>query len=133
MTEDMQLTFYYPFCMTIAGPSKCRKTQFVTRLLHDRYKMITPSATRIIYCYSIWQSKYDEIKESIRSIDFFNGIPDTDLWGTIDPNAKNLIVLDDLMAECIKNDKILNLFTVGAHHYNISTIFISQKVNIREQ
>jgi hypothetical protein len=129
----MQLTFYYPFCMTIAGPSKCRKTQFVTRLLHDRYKMITPSATRIIYCYSIWQSKYDEIKESIRSIDFFNGIPDTDLWGTIDPNAKNLIVLDDLMAECIKNDKILNLFTVGAHHYNISTIFISQKVNIREQ
>ena len=40
----------------------------------------------------------------------------------------NIIVLDDLMEIIIKNVDTQNLFTKFCHHYNITTIFITQNI-----
>ena len=46
----------------------------------------------------------------------------------LDPSFINLIIFDDLMVECVKNEDIMNLFTVGSHHKNTSVFFITQNL-----
>ena len=44
------------------------------------------------------------------------------------PSENNLIVLDDLMQECINDPEILSLFTVGTHHTSTSVFFLTQNI-----
>jgi hypothetical protein len=50
---------------------------------------------------------------------------DTDI---INIQNNNLIVLDDLMSECINSEEIMNLFTVGSHQKNIGVFFLTQNI-----
>ena len=60
-------------------------------------------------------------------IEFREGLPQpTDYSNDID--KKKLLVLDDLMRESSSCDVILDLFTKGSHHKNISVIFITQNI-----
>ena len=45
-----------------------------------------------------------------------------------DPNVPSLIVFDDLMKTVMKDNTAANLFTEGAHHRNISVVFIIQNL-----
>ena len=47
---------------------------------------------------------------------------------TIDPSERNLVVLDDQMAEAGKMEEMSNLFTKGSHHRNITVVYIVQNV-----
>ena len=46
----------------------------------------------------------------------------------LDVNIRNLIVIDDQMIEARKDNRIVNLFTKGLHHRNLSVIYIVQNL-----
>ena len=125
MIDDTDIMLKHPFCMTIAGPSQCGKTNYVIDLLLQNKERIYPSPTKIFYCYAVWQNSYDRLKENLSEIEFNEGLPILD---NIDSNEYNLFILDDLMDECGDNKNILHLFTVGSHHKNSSVIFMTQNI-----
>ena len=43
-------------------------------------------------------------------------------------NKRNLIVFDDQMIDASKDKRIVNLFTRGSHHRNLSVIYIVQNL-----
>jgi hypothetical protein len=62
-------------------------------------------------------------------IEFNEGIPeDIDNGDYLDISQRNLIVLDDLMAQSSKDKRIANLFTKGSHHRNLSIIYTVQNI-----
>ena len=46
----------------------------------------------------------------------------------LDVNVRNCIILDDLMGEAKKDERVANLFTKGSHHRNLKVIFLKQNV-----
>ena len=123
----MNPTWKHPFPALVAGPTCCGKSQFVKRLLESGEDMIDGAPENIIWCYGIYQPAYDEMLTSIPNITFVEGVP-SDLDFMIDPNIRNLVVLDDMMQELSNEKKITNLFTKRCHHRNLSVIFIVQNL-----
>ena len=68
---------------------------------------------------------YTEMLVAIPHIEFVKGIP-TAL--AFDVNKRNLIVFDDQMIDASKDKRIMNLFTRGSHHRNLSVIYILQNL-----
>ena len=61
------------------------------------------------------------------TIKFVKGIPEyLENDSYLDVNICNLIVIDDQMIEAGKDNRIVNLFTKGSHHRNLSVIYIVQ-------
>lgn len=117
--------FIHPFNCIIAAPTMGGKTHMIKEILKYKDIMISPKITNIIYCYKSWQNNYEEMKRLDNSIIFHEGIYDTSKFKNYN---NNLIILDDLMTECINNQEILNLFTVGTHHSNTSVFFLTQNI-----
>ena len=46
----------------------------------------------------------------------------------MDPENRNLIILDDLMSTASKDRRITDLFTEGSHHRNLSVISLNQNL-----
>jgi hypothetical protein len=62
-------------------------------------------------------------------IEFNEGIPEyIDNGDYLDASKRNLIRLDDLMAQSGKDKRIADLFTKGSHHRNLSIIYIVQNI-----
>jgi hypothetical protein len=62
-------------------------------------------------------------------IEFNQGIlNDIDNADYLDVSQRNLIVLDDIMAQSSKDKHIADLFTKGSHHRNLSIIYIVQNI-----
>ena len=107
--------FKHPFTMTIAAPTGGGKTWFVKKLLENWFRWIHPSPERIIWLYGQWQPMYEDMKRTIPGIEFVQGIPSNiGEDNFLDPRVRNLIVIDDLMSEAIKDSKICDLFTKAA-------------------
>ena len=80
---------------------------------------------RIIWCYGQWQPMYLKIIDTIPSIAFYESIPsEIDSRYFLDVNKRNLIVLDDLMAQSGGDKRIANLFSKGSHHRSLSVMYI---------
>lgn len=73
------------------------------------------------YFYGEWQPAYADSK--IPNLQFVEGLPDMDV---IDPKVRNLIVIDDLLAET--DSRVTKIFTKGSHHRNCSVIYITQNL-----
>ena len=57
---------------------------------------------------------------------FFNeGLPSLDNY---DASKRVLLILDDLMHACSKDNGILEIFTTNSHHKNISVIYVAQNI-----
>ena len=57
-------------------------------------------------------------------IEFLKGIPTALKQDSyFDVNKQNLIVFDDQMIDASKDKRIVNLFTRGSHHRNLSEIY----------
>ena len=117
-----EIKFSHPFCMTVAGPTQSGKSYIVFNLLKNQKNFIIPKQKKIIYCYTVWQPLYSKMLVDISGITFNKGIPD------IDQEKDVIVVLDDLMNECLENKNILSMFTIGSHHKNISVIFLTQNI-----
>ena len=72
---------------------------------------------------------YLEMIKAIPGIEFKEGIhSDIDSDEYLDVSTRNLIVLDDLMAQSGEDKHIADIFTKGSHHRNLSVIYILQNI-----
>ena len=70
--------------------------------------MIEPPPENIIYFYSEYQATFGEIEVLVLGIQFVQGLPDS-MIDSINPNTRNLYIIDDMMGE--KDAVIAKLFT----------------------
>ena len=129
-TEKCQrFQFEHPFTCMVAGMTGSGKTVWVQSLLTQAYRMINLPPERIVWCYSQWQPAYMDMLVTIPNIEFVEGIPtalEQDAYFNV--NKRNLIVFDDQMIDAGKDKRIVNLFTRGSHHRNLSVIYIVQNL-----
>lgn len=111
----------------IAGPTGCGKTSWITRLLQTEGAFAQPVSS-VLYCYGVYQAAYDEMKLAIPDIQFHKGIPTQEMVDRMNDGDLKVIVLDDLMELIVESLPAQMLFTKYCHHYNISTIFVTQNV-----
>jgi hypothetical protein len=117
----------HAFTCIVAGCTQSGKTVWVKSLLENALKTISPAPRRIIWCYGQWQQSYFDMLKTVPGIEFNECIPDDiDNTDYLDVSQRNLIVLDDLMAQSGKDKRISDLFTKGSHDRNLSIIYIVQ-------
>lgn len=117
--------FKHPFNCVINGPTNSGKTFLLTEIIKYRDVLINDCPNHFIYCYKTWQPSYDKIKVFLPSMLFIEGIPDPDQLQSL---SNRLIIFDDLNSQYINNHEIMDIFTVGSHHRNISVIVISHNI-----
>jgi len=66
-------------------------------------------------------------KKKKNIIEFREGLPRPEDYSS-DPLSPKLIIIDDLMRESSSSEVIVDLFTKGSHHKNLSVILISQNL-----
>jgi len=115
----MTLPLKHPFTAIVAGPTSCGKTRFVFRLIDNVSRMIDPSPSKIVYCYGEYQQLFCQYPH----VDFHQGLPD--LYD-FDGSQPTLLIIDDLMHET--NETVVNLFTKGSHHRNVSVMYLTQNL-----
>ena len=121
--------FQHPFTSMIAGMTGSGKTAWVRSLLQQASETIHPPPERIVWCYSQWQPAYTEMLVAMPHIEFVKGIPKAlEQDSYVNVNTRNLIVFDDQMIDASKDKRIVNLFTRGSHHRNLSVIYIVQNL-----
>ena len=81
--------------------------------------MIEPSPERVMWYYGEWQSAYENL--DIPNLHQEEGLPTS-----FDAGKRNIVVLDDLMAET--DERVTNLFTKKSHHCNTSVIYLVQNL-----
>jgi len=117
----MDLKWKHPFSAIIAGPSGSGKTVFVTRFLNNIDVMCDVKFKNIFWHHATGLPPPHNL--SMDRIQFRSGLPD---MGEFDGDAPNLIVIDDMMRESDGN--VVDLFTKGSHHRNLSVFFITQNL-----
>ena len=119
--------FIHPFTCMVAGMTGSGKTVWVQTLLQQAQNVIDPPPERVDWCYSQWQPAYMVLVATIPQIEFVKGIsPDLEHDSYFDVNKRNSIVFDDQMIDAGGDKRIVNLFTRGSHHRNLSVIYIVQ-------
>lgn len=114
--------FKSPFTMICSGPTGCGKSCWVKKFFrHIDVMADTKFARKIVY-YAEWQNGYLEYGDDV---EFHEGLPQNEDF--VGDSRPKLIVIDDLMRES-SNNVIVDLFTKGSHHKNISVIFITQNL-----
>ena len=116
---SIQLT--HPFGLLVSGGTKSGKTTFVKKLLTYVDTMIDKPPENITYFYSEFQNTFGEIQTLVPQIKFMQGLPD-EIFNTINPETRNLFIVDDMMGE--KDAVIAKLFTKKSHHGNLSVVYI---------
>ena len=90
----MDARWKHPFTCIVAGPTGCGKSTFVTRMLRHAAAMIDPPPEQITWCYGEWQEAY--ATTDLGHVRFEEGLPTAAMF---DSTTRNLIVIDDLMAD----------------------------------
>ena len=117
----MDARWKHPFTCIVAGPTGCGKSTFVTRMLRHAAAMIDPPPEQITWCYGEWQEAY--ATTNLGHVRFEEGLPTAAMF---DPTTRNLIVIDDLMAET--DERVTTLFTKKSHHRNTSVLYLVQNL-----
>lgn len=115
----MNLKWEHPFSAIIAGPSGSGKSFFVVQFIDNLEQMSNVTFKNIYWHYSEWLPQL----KSQRNIILKEGLPNIEGLGTSNPN---LIIIDDLMRE--SDGRVVDLFTRGCHHRNVSVFFITQNI-----
>lgn len=116
----MNYQFFHPFSAVVAGPSACGKSQFILNFLKNANTVCNVCFNKIIWHYDEMQPLYKNIDQTV---EFRQGLPDMEDFDGTEPV---LIILDDLMRET--NSSVVDIFTKGSHHRNISVFFITQNI-----
>ncbi len=114
----------HPFTSIVAGPTKAGKSVWVKNLIFELQNMVEPLPEDIFYCYTEWQPMYQELIN--HGVQLIEGLPDmADLKSNVKPK---FLILDDLMQEMKADKKLVQLFTRGSHHWNMSVLHIVQNL-----
>ncbi len=117
--------FKCPANIMVSGCTSSGKTTHVKRLLENT-KLFDPPPEKILYCYGHWQHLFEDMRESVHNVHFHHGLPtQQDIERFADGNH-NAIVLDDLMAEIVKDEEMQHLFTRNSHHKNLTVLYWTQ-------
>ena len=119
----MDVRFKVPSNFYISGQSQCGKSYLVRRLLYYLNELFHPVPSKVIYCYGEYQKEFDEL----HGVEFIEGFPE-DLNALTQGHEQTLLVLDDLMSECSKDQRVSDLFTRGSHHKGISVLYLTQNL-----
>lgn len=121
---DCDLRLKAPFTSIIAGPTSSGKSHIVFRLIKHRAEMIDCEMKEVIYCLPEKQQIETPVFiKSDQKVRFYSGIPD---FSEINDGKPRLVILDDLMSNV--NTEVMDLFTRGSHHKNISVLFLVQNI-----
>ena len=113
------LALKHPFTCLIAGPTMSGKTVFVKKLISNISEMIYPPPEKITWCYGGgWQDAFSDMP----NVDFVSGLNFT----KSNSDLRTLLIIDDLM--CETDESVTKIFTRGAHHQNMSVIYIVQNL-----
>lgn len=115
----MDTRWQHPFTAIIAGPTSSGKSYFIKQFLRERSCLINGNIDEIVYCIPEGQVADHEIAYNR----LYEGIPDAEMFKDLKPR---LVILDDLMREA--DGSVVDLFTKGSHHYNLSVIFVTQNI-----
>ena len=84
---------------------------------------------RVLYCYGIWQNKFEDIDKELEFVSFHEGLPsNVDINNISKESPNNLIILDDLLELVLKSEEMEMLIIRGCHHKQLSVIFITQNI-----
>ena len=119
----MDVRFKVPYNFYISGQSQCGKSYLVRRLLYYLNDLFHPVPSKVVYCYGEYQKEFDEM----HGVEFIEGFPE-DLNALTRGHEQTLLVLDDLMSECSKDQRVSDLFTRGSHHKGISVLYLTQNL-----
>jgi hypothetical protein len=115
----MTLKLKHPFTCIVAGPSGSGKTVFTTRLIENAKILIEPAPERILWCYGVYQTFFNDVK----NVEFHEGLPNLEVF---DGRQRTLLILDDLMHET--DDRVSQIFTRVSHHKNVSVLYLTQNL-----
>ena len=159
MKKKNEFALQHPFTGIIVGPTGCGKSQLTNQILSNCRQTIDPCPEKILFCYAESQpGLYSDIIENMSrscpeiELNFCKGLPN---WNQVFPFRTNmppaLVVIDDLMTESGQKKQqrsnhqrgktttsetssppsIVDLFTRGSHHRNLSVLFLCQNLFYR--
>ena len=114
------------FKLFISGPSRCGKTFFVSNLIENIDSISREPPELIVYIYTVWQSKYEEISSIVHHF-IKDGEEMCSKLEEIGVGRRVLLIFDDMMNSPYL-PFIAKLFTVDGRHMNRSLVFLSQKL-----
>lgn len=127
--KESLIKFESPTSIFLCGPSNSGKSFLAKNILKHADGMFKIPPTKIFFCYTVYQSLYDEMKKEIPNIEFHQGLPSMETlteWGVM--KGHKIVVLDDLMMDAADSSEIVHLMCVGSHHQKITVIHILQNV-----
>ena len=123
----MDVRFKTPANFYICGQSQCGKSYLVRSMLYHLNDLFDPVPTKIVYCYGEHQAAFEDMARTMNNIEFVEGFPDN--LHDITSNSKNsLVIIDDLMSECSKDQRMSDLFTKISHHCGVSVMYLTQNL-----
>jgi hypothetical protein len=115
--------------MCITGPTGSGKTEWVFKFLkHLRGMYIKDPPKKVLYCYGVYQSLFDEMERIVPHITMHHGVPTQADIEEFSDGSHSLIILDDLMQSVLGDKNMELLFTQGCHHRKLSVIFLTQNL-----
>ena len=120
-------SFKVPCTILVSGPTGSGKTHTIAKIIKNRKSLFSCMPDRVIYCFRVWQPKYDEILNSdaaSHEIAFCEGLYD---FNKLTPDkGMTLLIVDDLMNSLCK--ELSEVFTIKSHHCNVCLIFVNQNL-----
>ena len=119
------------FKVFICGPSRCGKTFFVSDLIENIQSFARKPPNTIIYVYSVWQSKFDELGNIVTY--FIQD--DVNIEENIKQRCEegsSFVIFDD-MINSSSLSYLAKLFTVDARHMNMSVAFLTQRMFVNNE
>ena len=127
------INFVHQSTFVVSGPTGCGKTAFVVRIFKESMLRSEDGflPERLVWLYGTEQpALFDELRRALPAstkLDLHPGLNGSDdLLDTLQPSVRNVVVIDDLMAEAKDSAAVALLFTVGSHHANTTVIYIVQ-------
>lgn len=123
----------YPFpectSIVVSGATCSGKTMWVFRLLKHKDAIFEHPPQKVLYCFGIYQSLYEQMEIEFPFITFHQGLPSEDKLTEIsDDTVCNLVILDDLMEGVTASQEMENLFVKGMHHRHLSILYLNQNL-----
>jgi hypothetical protein len=111
-----------PSTIMVGGPTMSGKSTLIEQLVEFRHLIFKPAPASVLYCYGTLNDTTVTRMEELGAKTLF-GVP---TQADINRMPKPLLlILDDLMCD-VKDDFLTSLYTRGAHHENMTVVFVTQ-------
>ena len=121
------LTFNTPSAVFLAAPTMGGKSTLMFGILKNASGCFQRPPDKIVYAYRHFQPLFREMIKSIPNIIMFEGLPTADDIEDWSKGTEHMVlVLDDMIAEVVKDAQTLSLFTMKCHHMCITVFLLSQ-------